>query len=113
MTPAAPPRSRPRSGLNVNVTTPLGQLVLLLERYVASLTIDSMLRRSLDRLEMPMEAVTARNLDTVVEEVMVGLRLFCDPNKLPELMVELAELCHRLSLPPELAATADRGRTSA
>jgi hypothetical protein len=29
---------------------------------------------------------------------MVGLRLFCPPERLPDLMIELAELCDRETL---------------
>jgi hypothetical protein len=89
-----PPRTR-SSGMNVNPMTPLGQLIAVLERYVTPLTVDSMLRRSLDRIGTTPGGVTPKNLENVVEEVMVGLRLFCEPQRLPELMVELAELCHR------------------
>jgi hypothetical protein len=92
------PRPRPRSsGMHINPVTPLGQLVAVLERYVTPLTVDSMLRRSLDHLGLTVEGVTPRNLERVVEEVMVGLRLFCEGHRLPDLMVELAELCHRVA----------------
>ena len=91
-TPPPPPRTR--SNLNVSPISPLGQLIALLERYVAPLTVESMVRRSLDRLQMQVGGVTPRNLERVVEEVMVGLRLFCEERKLPQLMLELAELVH-------------------
>jgi hypothetical protein len=44
--------------------------------------------------------MTAHELDAdtlidFVEEVMVGLRLFCPPERLPDLMLELAEYCDR------------------
>ncbi|HEY3820634.1 MAG TPA: hypothetical protein VGL81_25885 [Polyangiaceae bacterium] len=86
---------RSTSGLLVNPTTPLGRLISLLERYIAPLTVGSVLKQSLERLHLRPEQVSAAQMERVVEEAMVGLRLFCDAAKLPDLMVELAELCGR------------------
>ncbi|HEX3342955.1 MAG TPA: hypothetical protein VHS09_00230 [Polyangiaceae bacterium] len=81
--------------MHVNPTTPLGRLVALLERYIAPLTVASVLKQSLERLRLHPDQVSAAQMERLVEEAMVGLRLFCEASRLSELMVELAELCGR------------------
>ena len=90
-----PAPRRSHSGLIVSPTSPLGRLVPVLERYIAPMTVGSVLKQSLERLHLQPGQVAGANLERLVEEAMVGLRLFCDAARLPELMVELAELCGR------------------
>ena len=44
--------------------------------------------------------LTADNLPEVVAEAMVGLRLFCEPDKFGELMMDLTEYCEQLGPRP-------------
>lgn len=70
----------------------------ILERYVSRITMSSMLSSVLAQRSLSQHDVDGENIIPVVEEVMVGLRLFCDPARLPDLMIELAELCDRETL---------------
>jgi hypothetical protein len=65
----------------------------ILERYISRATASAMLKTVLDERGIVPEQMTPEDLIGVVEEVMIGLRLFCNPKRLPDLMIELAELC--------------------
>lgn len=70
----------------------------ILERYVSRITMSSVLSSVLAQRSLSQHEVDGENIIELVEEVMVGLRLFCDPARLPDLMIELAELCDRETL---------------
>ena len=78
------------------------RLTSVLERYISRSTVIAMLRTVLAERGISPERMTADELASVVEEVMVGLRLFCSPRRLPDLMIELAELCDREASEVEL-----------
>lgn len=69
------------------------RLLAVLERYISRSTVSAMLRSVLADREIDAERMSTADLVAVVEEVMIGLRLFCNPRRLPDLMIELAELC--------------------
>lgn len=69
------------------------RLMEILQRYVSRITAVSMLRTVLAHRDIHEPHIQADNLVEVVEEVMQGLRLFCAPDRLPDLMIELAEFC--------------------
>jgi hypothetical protein len=69
------------------------RLVAILERYVSRITVDSMLANVLAQRAIEHSAIDSENLMDIVGEVMTGLRLFCEPERLPDLMIELAEFC--------------------
>lgn len=69
------------------------RLMEILQRYVSRITAVSMLRTVLAHRDLHEPHIEADNLVEVVEEVMRGLRLFCAPDRLPDLMIELAEFC--------------------
>jgi len=71
------------------------QLSAILEHHVSHITVMSMLSSVLAQRSITPYDVRGGNIVEIVEEVMVGLRLFCDPARLPDLMIELAELCDR------------------
>lgn len=75
------------------------RLVTILERYVSPITVCSMLTSALSQRDPSQREVDVKNLVDVVGEVMVGLRLFCDHEKLPDLMIDLAEFCDRETQP--------------
>ncbi|MBN2196294.1 MAG: hypothetical protein JW751_26005 [Polyangiaceae bacterium] len=61
-----------------------------MRRYVSTIIVESVIQRALTHLgNVPL---TTERLETVVEDSMVGLRLFVDPNLLPNLMVELTDI---------------------
>lgn len=71
----------------------LPPLVIILERYISALSVRSTLARSLERCGLHAGELPSKDAAHVVAEAMVALRLFCPPNKLPELMLELADFC--------------------
>jgi hypothetical protein len=69
--------------------------VVILERYISRITVGSVLGAVLaNRKLMPYE-IDGNNVLSVVEDVMIGLRLFCAEDKLPDLMLDLADFCDR------------------
>jgi hypothetical protein len=75
------------------------RLVEILEGYVSRITIDSMLATVLAQRAIEHSAIDSENLVDVVGEVMIGLRLFCPADRLPDLMIDLAEFCDRETQP--------------
>ena len=84
---------------SIRPTDPPGSLhddvVAILRRYVSEIMLASTLKKSLEECRLGEGDLDVDNLPRVVEQMMVSLRLFCDPDKLPTLMLELAELCDR------------------
>jgi hypothetical protein len=78
--------------------TTYDRLIEILGRYVSQITVTSMVAAVLAERTMLAQELGADTLIDFVEEVMVGLRLFCPPERLPDLMIELAELCDRETL---------------
>jgi hypothetical protein len=66
-----------------------------LERYLSKILVESVLSRALAHHGLSAEALTLPDLEAVVEDSMVGLRLFVPAERLPELMVELSEILTR------------------
>jgi hypothetical protein len=79
--------------------TTCDRLVEILERYVSRITVSSMLTNVLSQRGMERRDIDGENLLDIVGEVMLGLRLFCDQDRLPDLMIELAELCDHETQP--------------
>lgn len=71
------------------------RLTGILERYISRSTMTAMLKTVMTERGISPESMSAEDLAGVVEEVMIGLRLFCTPSRIPDLMLELAELCDR------------------
>jgi hypothetical protein len=69
------------------------RLVRVLERYIGRILVHSVLHQSQLKLGIPDGPLRRADLEPLVEEAMVGLRLFCPPERLPDLMVDLASLC--------------------
>lgn len=76
-----------------NASPTYRELLGVLEKYVSPLLVHSTLRNALSHVKATPSTLERRDLSRVVEHAMVGMRLFCDPERLPTLMVELAELC--------------------
>ena len=63
-----------------------------LERYLSKILVESVLHRAFESHGMTPEALTLPDLEVVVEDSMVGLRLFVPKDRLPQLMVELSDI---------------------
>ena len=75
------------------------RLVMILDRYVSPITVCSVLTTALAQRDPAQRDIDVNNLMDIVSEVMIGLRLFCEEDKLPDLMFELAEFCDRETQP--------------
>lgn len=63
-------------------------------RYISPITVDAVLGKSLQASGVTVSHADGR-IEAVVEEAMIGLRMFVPPGKLAGLMVELAEILER------------------
>jgi hypothetical protein len=64
----------------------------VLLRYLSPILVDSVLERSLAARGLTERALTNRELAEVASDIMVGLRLFVREDRLPLLMLDLAEM---------------------
>jgi hypothetical protein len=72
---------------------PIERLTALLERYISKILVRSVVTASLRRINVMEADVWPRDMERLAEEAMRGLRLWVAPERLAELMLELAELC--------------------
>jgi hypothetical protein len=63
-----------------------------MERYISPILVTSVLDKALRARGLSDGPLSMQALHEIVEESMVGLRLFVHESKLPALMVELAEI---------------------
>lgn len=68
----------------------------LIARHISRITVMSIMGNTLGHRSMTPSDINAENVVQFIEELMVGLRLFCEPTRLPDLMIELAEFCDRV-----------------
>ena len=74
------------------------ELTETLSRYISRITVSSMVDNMLRQRSLSSWDLGSDNIVEFIEDLMVGLRLFCDPARLPDLMIDLAELCDRVLL---------------
>ncbi len=65
-------------------------LAAVLEKYVSALLVHSTLRSALAQCGTSPATFEKAELAPVIEQAMVGMRLFCDPARLPDLTRDLA-----------------------
>jgi hypothetical protein len=63
-----------------------------MERYISSIIVHGMIEKTLSNRGLSWVTVTDSAVPKLVEDSMVGLRLFVDAPQLPSLMLELAEI---------------------
>jgi hypothetical protein len=68
-------------------------LAAVLEKYVSALLVHSTLRSALAQCGTTPATLKKEELAAVIEHSMVGMRLFCDPARLPELTRDLEQHC--------------------
>ena len=75
--------------------SPVHSLLMgILGRYVSPIMIHSVVSAALGRRRMDASQLGPRHLLEFAEEVMGGVKLFCDPKRLPDLTREVADLCY-------------------
>jgi len=60
-------------------------------RYISPILVASVLGKAMQSRGVSLGFISPEAMEGVVEESMIGLRLFVAPERLPDLMVELAE----------------------
>lgn len=71
-------------------------LVDVMVRYLSHTSVESTLGVAAGRIGVSLEHLEPSEVEHLVAEAMVGLRIFCDPEKLPDLMLDLADYCERV-----------------
>ena len=67
-------------------------LVAILDRYMSPISTRAILDTVLRNEGLDPNTLQSKDIDTVLQNgVFGGIRMFCDPEKLPEVMVALAE----------------------
>jgi hypothetical protein len=87
------------------LTGEYARIVGALARYLSPLMARSVADRALSACGLDAARLGPRDMPRVVESARVGVGMFCNPEDLPKLMLELAELCDGL---PEANATPRR-----
>jgi hypothetical protein len=73
----------------------------ILRQYVSPILAESTLAQALGAKRLSPASFGPAHADAVIEHAMVGLRMFCDPTRLPDLMIALAEYCAGQHVPAE------------
>lgn len=68
------------------------QVRKILLRYLSSILVDSVLDRALAARQLTPASLSSTALSEVTADILVGLRLFVPAARLPDLMVELADI---------------------
>ena len=68
-------------------------LVAVLRGYLSQASVTAALGSALKKYGLSPQTLGREELPEVVAEAMVGLRMFCDPALVGDLMVDLAEYC--------------------
>jgi hypothetical protein len=64
----------------------------VLLKYLSPILVDSVLARALKARQLTATSLTSAQLAEVASDIMVGLRLFVPEDRLPTLMLDLAEV---------------------
>lgn len=83
---AATPGSRDSAGV-------YDGLVVVLRRYLSRESVEATLTTVLTKRGLTPDRLDSGNLPEVVAEAMIGLRLFCAPDRIGDLMLDLADYC--------------------
>ena len=68
-----------------------GRLTALLEKYVSRTIVRAVLLNAVARLDVTPHEIRPEHMNQLCEEALLGLKLFCEPNRLPDLMHELEQ----------------------
>jgi hypothetical protein len=69
------------------------QMLAILRQYVSGILAESTLAQALAASGCNTASFGPGHAETVIEHAMIGLRMFCEPGRLPDLMIALAEYC--------------------
>jgi hypothetical protein len=82
------------------LTAPEWQHVMhILIRYISPTLARAMMKKSVARCTLQPGEAREHRVQRVVEDVRVGIGLFCEAGRVPDLMLELAEYCDHPGAP--------------
>jgi hypothetical protein len=95
--PALSSESRLRNAQRVGVGSgrhamPYSLMREVLLTYLSPILVDSVLQRALTARRLTPETLTSTELLELASDIMVGLRLFVNEERLPKLMLDLADV---------------------
>jgi hypothetical protein len=67
-----------------------GMVREILRRYLSPILVDSVLKKALAARNLTPAGLGHSSLVEMTSDIMIGLRLFVDEDRLPQLMIELA-----------------------
>ena len=68
-------------------------LRLVLERHLSRINVDAILRKVYQAEEIQPQRMTNTDLERIFQNsLFTAVRMFCDPRKLPSVMLDLADL---------------------
>jgi len=93
--PASEPRDRATPGTRSSGSrrlAPYIQLRTLLLRYLSPILVDTVLNQAMFKRRLSAHTLSVAECHDLAPDIMLGLRLFVEEKRLPELMVSLAEI---------------------
>ncbi len=85
----AQPRAPSESG---NYPRPFAMVRQILRRYLSPIIVDSVLEKAMQERKLSAAMMGPDALGEITSDIMIGLRLFVPEERLPQLMLELAEI---------------------
>ena len=83
--------SEPRIRVNPPYGDTLARIRGILRRYLSPIIVDSVLDKAIRQRDASAGRITQGELAELTGDIMIGLRLFVPEERLPQLMLELAE----------------------
>jgi hypothetical protein len=74
------------------LVAPYIELRTMLLRYLSPILVDTVLDKAMFSRGLSAATLTVSKRNELAPDIMLGLRLFVDAKRLPELMLELAEI---------------------
>jgi hypothetical protein len=85
-------RTASRAGTGEQHSPGYARIHAILLKYLSPILVESVLQKSVQSRHLSPETLNAAALAEVTGDIMVGLRLFVPPERLPRLMLELADV---------------------
>lgn len=74
----------------------------MLERYLSSITVDSILRKAEGQGGLQLSQMTTKDLERLYQErISLSVKMFCDDEQLSDIMLDLAELIETIPEDPQ------------
>jgi hypothetical protein len=85
-------RAGPGSATSGLHALPYAEICRILRKYLSPILVESVLQKAMQSRSLTSATLNAAALAEITGDIMVGLRLFVPAERLPSLMLELAEV---------------------